>query len=401
MIRNVATYNELEQKLIAANNRSVETENLINAFLSNVSHEIRTPLNSILGFSELLKEPDLSEDERDEYFGYIDNKCNYLLGFVDNIIDLARIESRELQVRSSKTNINQLLNDLYGNFQSELKRFKKEHIKLMLNTKSLVNDLIVNTDEKRLRQVLSSLLNNAVKFTNKGYIDFGYNLKNLSTLEFYVRDTGIGIPDDKREVIFEKFKVVNVALSKKIGGAGLGLTLSKNLVKLLGGEIWLESSEEEGTTFYFTIPINKSESDVLVPNYERLSYNWQDKTMLVAEDIEMNYMFIEAALKKTRIKLLWAKDGEEAIEICRSRATSESKIDLILMDIQMPLFDGYEATKRIKEFFDVPIISHTAYDYEEEAQKSIEAGCDDYLPKPVAPNVLIQKLQQYFNANNF
>lgn len=402
MMQHKPTYEELERQLVEANNRNIESERLINAFLSNVSHEIRTPLNSILGFSELLREPDLSEPEREEYFGYIDNKCSYLLNFVDNIIDLARIESRELQIERSKTDINQMMNLLYLKYKAELKKFGKDNIELRLSKANHVTDFIVNTDPKRLKQVLSNILNNAIKFTNEGFIEFGYHMKSISTLEFYVKDSGIGFPEYKKEDIFEKFQVVNVALSKKIGGAGLGLTISRNLIKLLGGEVWVESQEGIGTTFFFTIPLNRSESELntFIPSQEKLIYNWHSKTILVAEDVEMNYMFIEAALRKTKVKLLWAKDGQEAVEIIKNRAESTSPIDLVLMDIQMPFIDGYEATKKIKQINNyLPIISHTAYDIEEEVEKSLLAGCDDYLPKPVTANMLINKLSEYMRLS--
>jgi len=391
-------YSELERRLIEANNRAEQAEKLIDAFLSNVSHEIRTPLNSILGFSELMKEDDLSEDEREEYFGYIDNKCNYLLNFVDNVIDLARIESNELRLQKANCNINIVLEELFTEFESELKKFSKEHIKLILNNKNEVGDLTLYTDCKRIKQVISNLLTNAIKFTNKGYIEFGYILKDLSTLHFYVKDTGIGLPEDKFKDIFEKFTVVNVALSKKIGGAGLGLTISKHLIEIMGGEIWLDSEEGNGSTFFFSLPIEEENihNEVFMPDLNQILYNWHDKTILVADDFEMNFMFIEAALRKTKVKILWAKDGNEAIDLCRKNINGKSSIDLVLMDIQMPNANGYEATKQIKEIKnDLPVISHTAFDMDEEMDKSIEAGCDDYLPKPVTPDALITKLSKF------
>ncbi len=392
------TYNELEQKFLEANNRTLEVEKLINAFLSNISHEIRTPLNSILGFAELLREPDLEEEEREEYFDYIDTKCNYLLNFVDNVIDLARIESRELKLSRTMVDINSIMADMNDKFLLELKKYGKEHIKLIHNKTQSIQELVIFTDESRVRQVITNLISNAIKFTNKGFIEFGYQIKNLETVIFYVKDTGIGLPEDRKNEIFDKFKVINVALSKKIGGAGLGLTISQQLVKLLGGNLWHESVEGEGSTFYFSIPIKSSEEAPVEPinNKHRNTFNWQEKTIIVAEDVEMNFMFIEAALKKTRAKVLWARDGEEAIELIKQNVNGKSHIDLVIMDIQMPEINGYEATKKIKEINNtIPVLSHTAFEFEEELEKSLQAGCDDYLPKPVTPDVLITKLSRF------
>lgn len=395
MIReNVLTYKKIEQKLSQVSNKISKSDDLIHAFLSNVSHEIRTPLNSILGFSELLKQPDISNDEKEEFFGYIDHKCNYLLNYIDNIIDLSKVESDELMIKKENFKIYDLLLGLKKQFDLKLQQYQKENIEIILKIPEDVKDLYMYSDIRRVKKVLENLLSNSIKFTKEGTITFGFKMKNENIVEFFIEDTGIGLKKEDFDEIFIKFKVVNEAFSKKIGGAGLGLTISKHIVKKLGGELWLESKEGVGSTFFFTIKLNDKGNTNNV-----FDVNWNDKVILVADDVEMNYLFIEAALRKTNVNLMWAKNGKEAFSMFNYNYQKDEDIDLIIMDIQMPYLNGYEATRRIKQVSgDVPIISHTAYDFEEEKEKSIKAGCDDYISKPVTSKMLISKLNQYIYA---
>jgi CheY-like chemotaxis protein len=244
------------------------------------------------------------------------------------------------------------------------------------------------------------LIGNAIKFTEKDTIAFGYTQPDPTQLQFYVKDSGIGVPNDKLELIFDRFRQVEDSNTRKYGGTGLGLTISRNLVKLLGGEIWVESVLDKGSTFYFTLPFKPivASTPIQTPiNTEHLHFDWNDKTILVAEDLDINYLFIEKALQKTNVNLVRAVNGEEAISKCKE----DNNIDLVLMDIRMPVMNGYEATKEIKKFRkELPIIAQTAHALSEEKGKSLEAGCNDYIAKPIKLNILLPLLNQYLTKTN-
>ena len=248
-----------------------------------------------------------------------------------------------------------------------------------------------NSDPLRLRQVLSNLLSNAVKFTSEGSIELGYKLdprKNRPRIEFYISDTGIGIPEDKLDLIFERFRQVDDSQSRQYGGTGLGLAISKRLVELIGGSIWVESKPGKGSTFYFNIPYvlppeDKDESQ----KFDSKKFNWKGRTILIAEDENSNFELIKAAISNTQINVLRAENGEEAVDI----VTGGERVDLILMDIRMPKMNGYDATRQIKAFNPgIPIVAITAYAMSEDEAKSIKAGCDKYVSKPIRPARLLE-----------
>ena len=352
-----------------------------------MSHEIRTPMNAISGFAELLKLPGLNEETLFQYIDIINSNSQQLLSIIDDIIDISKIEAGQIKISYSKINVNKLLNEIALIFNTVAKS-KGIEFKFEFGLKN--EEAFAETDEIRLRQIINNLLNNAFKFTSNGSITLGYIARN-NVFEFFIKDTGIGIQNYKFEIIFERFRQVESGMSRKYGGTGLGLTISRVLVELLGGRIWLDSQIDKGSTFYFTIPSETSEKieGKYLNSKEKLNYSWPDKTILIAEDEEFNFFLIHELLSGTNAKVIRAKNGKEAIETCQKN----NSIDLVLMDIKMPEIDGYEAAKIIKSFRPkLPIIAQTAYAMSEDRSKALKAGCDDYISKPLNKNRLLSMI---------
>ena len=258
---------------------------------------------------------------------------------------------------------------------------------------------ILYTDGQRLRQILVNLIGNALKFTDRGNVEFGYiNNHDENKIEFFVRDSGIGIPEDKRDIIFERFRQVQEGSTRKYGGTGIGLYISKNIIGLLGGDIWFESKVGEGTTFHFTIPYKEKrfqDSGSFLFSTDEVEYNWLGKNILIAEDVEVNYRYLSTILADTKANIFWAKNGKEVV----SKTLDSTNIDIVLMDIQMPLMDGYEATVEIrKQKPSLPIIAQTAYALPHDNIKCFEVGCNDYISKPINANLLKQKIDTLLNV---
>jgi CheY-like chemotaxis protein/nitrogen-specific signal transduction histidine kinase len=370
-------------------------DKLKSSFLANMSHEIRTPMNSIIGFSNLLSSDDIPEDQKAEFATYIKSSGELLLKLIDDIIDIAKIEAGEIKIDKKECNLFKLLKELQLTFKETInKSSKKQHLKILFKTYYPEN-LVIKTDPYRLKQILSNLINNAIKFTETGSIEFGYRIKDEKTLEFYVKDTGIGLKRDEIPIIFERYKRAVTSEEKNITGTGLGLAISKNLVELLGGEMWVDSYPGLGTTFYFTLPYLKITKIVEQFLYEEniiQDYSWNNITILIVEDDPHSFSFLKETLKKTNANIIHAKNAEIAIDICKSNMD----INIVLMDIQLPQMNGYEATREIKKFRkSLPIIAQTAFAMAGDKEKSILAGCDDYISKPININKLLPKINQF------
>ncbi|MBN2350042.1 MAG: tetratricopeptide repeat protein [Bacteroidales bacterium] len=372
-----------------------ESDKLKSAFLANMSHELRTPMNAIIAFSNFLKDPELETEKREEYINYITISGENLMQLIDDIIDTAKIEAKQLNISKSETNITGMLTDLYKFFKELIRKSQKSNLEIRLKDENLNEHVFINTDPLRLKQIVTNLLDNAVKYTEEGSIEFGYKeYKNY--LEFYVKDSGIGIPKEKYESVFERFSQVEYSLDRKYGGTGLGLAICKNLAELLGGKIWVESEVNKGSTFYFTIPFKKLKKQRLLKKSDELryassiqknEYKWDGKLILVAEDEELNYKVLVSILEKTNAKIVRAIDGYQAVELCKTKP-----IDLVLMDIQMPNMDGFKATKEIKKIKNLPIIAQTSFAMPGEEDKCKDAGCDDYIAKPLNMDELLYKI---------
>jgi PAS domain S-box-containing protein len=386
---------EMIDSLKQAKRDAENSDKLKSAFLANMSHEIRTPMNSIIGFADMLTEEGLSIDERKEYINYINNSGKVLLNLIDDIIDIAKIEAGQIQTSNVKFCINSIIDELKAFTANELKRMGKLNIEL-LSAKSGPDDLAIESDPFRLRQIITNLLVNAAKFTEEGRIELGYTieLKEAQRLvRFYVRDTGIGIPDDKHEEVFDRFTKLPHAANKLYGGTGLGLAISRRLAELLGGEISLQSKEGQGSLFSLSLPISQSDHGLLSAKIESETFkktdiDWSSKTILVAEDEESNFKFVKAALKKTKAEIIWVQNGKLAVEACLTNPS----ISVVLMDMKMPVMNGFEATREIRSKLPsrIPIIAQTAFAMAGEKEKSLSAGCDGYIAKPIKTRDLIE-----------
>ncbi len=382
-----------EKELIAAKAKAEESDSLKSAFLANMSHEIRTPLNSIIGFAGLLLKPNIETEKLLRYSHVINSSSLHLLAIINDIIDISKIESGQLVLNNVPIILNRLFDETFAIYKEMA---EKKGIKIVLNKKLSNEQSKIITDELKLKQILGNLLNNAIKFTNIGFIETGYILKD-SFLEFYVKDTGIGIPPEYHQTVFERFRQVEIQDVRKFGGTGLGLAISKALVEMMGGKIWLHSASSQGTTLYFNIPYNKVISKEQIRDLsttENIKYNWLDKTILIAEDEEMNLLFIHELLADTGIKIFSAKNGLEAIELFKEHL----EISLILLDIKMPELDGFEVLQIIKKMKpDVKVIAQTAYAMTNDKIEAINAGFDDYITKPIDKKEFYSILNKCFN----
>jgi PAS domain S-box-containing protein len=385
-----------ELELTRAKEKAEESDKLKTAFLASMSHEIRTPMNHIMGFLELLNFTELDQAERQEFLNIIRASGDNLLRLIDDIIDIAKIESHQVELEETTISIQKFLNDIFVTYQDLIAVDEKSGIEIALDIADEQPPAEIITDPQRLQQVLNNLLVNAIKFTNKGKITLGCKLQSNNRLLFFVSDTGIGIPKEKLGSIFERFRQLDYGYTRSFGGTGLGLAISKGLIEVLGGEIWVESEINAGSTFFFTIPYKPAEtiSETKEKPFDADKINWSDKSILIVEDDDMNAKFLKIILSKTKARLFNARNGQEAIDMAHKTA-----FDLILMDIQIPIIDGYEATRMIREFDpSTTIIAQTAHAMTDERTHCLEAGCNDYLSKPINRKELLNKIQMFFNG---
>lgn len=385
--------NEHTNSLVKAKEKAEESDKLKSAFLANMSHEIRTPLNAIVGFSSLL-DLERSFDKRKVFINAISNSSDDLMNLIDDILDLSSIESNNLKIEKKLFDVNSMLWGLKEMIDLLLLRSAKQdciNYKLVLPK----SENLLYSDPVRIKQVFSNLLSNAIKFTERGDIEYGYmaaskpnSSDRTKNIVFYVKDSGIGIPAAMQDLIFERFVKLNESKERIFRGTGLGLAISKSMVELLGGNIHFESTEGKGTTFYFSLPTNQTiDKQIHKPNapiatFKTENLDWSDKRILIAEDDELNYMFMKEVLAKTKATLKRAVDGVEAIDMFK-----QESYDLILMDIRMPHMDGFEAVKHIRETdSQIPIIAITAYSMKEDEEKCLAIGCNAYLSKPFKPD---------------
>jgi signal transduction histidine kinase/CheY-like chemotaxis protein len=393
-IRDISKQEKLKRDLVRAREKSEDGEKLKNTLLSNISHEIRTPMNSIIGFSELLNIGNLPFEKRHEYVKTIKNQGIRILKMIDDVIELTRIETGRITIRKSPCNIDLLLHELMVIFNQYKKSQNKDFLEIRISYPPK-HGLIVYTDPGRLQQLMTNLIHNAVKFTEKGWIEIGYMPVTDQKIEFYVRDTGIGLTREMQKNIFSPFAEEEIQKTK-LESSGLGLTISRNLIKLLGGKIWVESEPGQGSTFFFTIPheVVPEAYHALAPEEESEipSYTWKDKVILIVEDDVVNFRFLEALLQDKAVQILHASNGLQAVELCRTI----SKIDLVLMDLKMPEMDGIEATRQIRSFNRrVPIIAQTAFVMDNELQQCHDAGCDDHITKPIDIKEFLEKVDKF------
>ena len=369
-----------------------ESDRLKTAFIANMSHEIRTPMNGIIGFSELLNDPQLTGEEQAEYTALIQQSGERMLNLVNDLMDISKIDAREVTLLESETSVNQILRDLQAFFKLEA---NKKGLRLRCAEGLTDPESIITTDSGKLTQIVTNLIQNALKFTVKGGIDIGYSKKE-EMLEFYVIDSGIGIPAGKKEKIFERFHQVDNSLTRNHEGSGLGLSISKAFVEMLGGTIAVASVEGAGSNFSFTLPYNPNKEHQAQRNkYKVLSTRDSAltsplTTILIVEDDATSTLLLQRNLKGQNITIICAENGWEAVELVEHHP----EINIVLMDIKMPVMNGYEATKLIKEQRpDLPIIAQSAFTSKEEKEKAKEAGCDSFITKPINKSELIELIK--------
>lgn len=402
-IRNHAIAYEITNEkrlLINAELAALEAETANNnktAFLANMSHEIRSPLNGIIGFSELLADKSLTDTERARYLDIIQNNGNALISLLSDLIDISKLESGKLEISNRKFSPFGLLDELKHQFEN-LSYSKTDEVKFIINSNSKSRDQEIDSDPNRLRQILVNLITNAIKFTTKGRVEVGADFSGEEML-FWVKDTGIGIPSENQQAIFERYRQIDTKESKPVVGFGLGLAISKALVELLGGHLWVESIPDQGSLFVFTIKTNivinsTMETTQLNNGASSYPFDFKGHTILIAEDIDFSFLYIEAVLRRTGVKVLWAQNGKEAIEHVKSNLD----IDIVLMDMHMPVMNGYDATVSISALRpELPVIAQTAFVLPDDVKKCYAAGCSGYLAKPIRKEQLMNTLSEYFD----
>ncbi len=372
--RDITGQKQHERELDEARQKAEESDRLKTSFLANMSHEIRTPMNAIIGFSSLLEEPDLTERNTKEYVRIIKTASKNLLTLIDDIIAVSKIEANQIYPEKDYFNLKDLLEKLHNSFMAIKNQQGKKNLKLSISIPN--DDLNIYNDEKRIEQIFSYLLDNAIKFTEEGEVKYGYKL-NPNEISFFVEDTGIGIEEEMQKTIFERFRQVDESPTRRYSGTGLGLTIAKSMVELLGGRITLESKKNNGSKFVFSLPLLKEKTSL--EKTDRTVKDLSGKIILIAEDVVTNYLYLESAIKPFNVTIIWAKNGKEAIDL-----TEKEKPDLVLMDIQMPVMDGNEAMHGIKKINKkIPVIAQTAYAMEGDLRKIKEEGYDDFIIKPI------------------
>jgi CheY-like chemotaxis protein len=364
-------------------------------------------MNGILGFTDLLKEPKLSGEQQLKYIGLIEKSGTRMLNIINDIVDVSKIESGQMKVEIKESNINEQIEYLYTFFKPEC---ESKGIHLTMKNSLPSNQSIIKTDREKVFAILTNLIKNAIKYSNHGIIEFGYALVethhaastketvHAASLQFFVKDQGIGIPRDRQEAIFERFIQADIEDRNAYQGAGLGLAISKSYVEMLGGKIWVESEVGKGSTFFFTLPYsNAGEAQNALKGTKSVNNDkntFRKLKILVAEDDGTSEKLISIYLQPFSKQLLFARTGGEAVETCRNNPD----IDLVLMDIQMPHMNGYMATNQIRQFNqEAIIIAQTAFGLQGDREKALEAGCNDYISKPIAYHSLLNLIQKYLN----
>lgn len=394
--RNISQRKKAEEALIEAKNKAKESDQLKSTFLSNMSHEIRTPMNGILGFADLLDSEDLGEEERKRYTKIIQNSGNQLIRIIDDILEISRLETHQVKAIFGDVFLNDMLRELYSIFQ--LNSDNNSKIELKLKTTLPDQQSYIRTDRTKLSKVLGNLLENAFRYTIAGFIEFGYFTEGKEIV-LYVKDTGIGISKDKQKLIFERFRQGDIELSQISGGLGLGLSIAKENTELIGGTISVESERGEGTTFFIRLPYTGAISRTTTEKAPPKPSVKHQSVILVAEDEDINFLYIQTLLNTAlkNVKVLHATNGQQAFDLCQK----QSNIDLVLMDMKMPIMNGHEATRQIKKNFPhLPVIAQTAYSTPEEVTKAMSAGCDDFISKPIDREKFEKKLHDYIKIDH-
>jgi len=390
----IAINSRAEVELIQAKEKAEESNKLKTSFLQNISHEIRTPMNGILGFTDLLSDPDLDHETRIEYLNMVNDSGQRMLNMINDLMDISMIEAEQVEITYAQVDIKKELDKLYQLFASEA---NNRQLDLRVNYDLKKDDEIIITDSLKLYAILSNLIKNALKYTNEGFVEIGCKAQN-EHIHFYVKDSGIGIAPEKHDIIFQRFVQADLSVSKPYEGAGLGLSIAKAYTEMLGGTIHVRSEPGKGATFYFTIknkqqPTPASIKRQTIEKGEIANRSHLQLHVMIVEDIPSSEFYLTKVVERFSSAIHLARSGSEAIEIIEQHP----EINLILMDIKMPGMDGYQVTRQIRQFNEkVIIIAQTAYAMEGDREKSLAAGCNDYITKPVDRSELTNMILNYF-----
>jgi len=376
------------------NQRLKEQNELRTNFMANMSHEIRTPLNSIIGFSDLLMDDDTTPEEEELYKRLIATSGKSLLQLISDLIDISKIDAKQLKIDKTEFDLNTFLDEILMSCTQEQSIRGLHGIDIKLIKGTTRSPFLIYTDSVRLRQVISNLVTNSLKFTDTGFISIGYVISDENQIQFYVKDTGTGIHKEARTDIFDSFKQDKSTRGRNSEGSGLGLAISKSIIKLLEGDIWLDTESGFGTTVYFTLPNyyhNKKEKLSFLQNNINIP-DYSGKKILIVDDIRQNVFYLKSLLVHTNAELLIANSGDQAIAMCNEN----SSISVVLMDIMMPNIDGYEACKEIKRLHpEISVIMQTAFTLTDNKEKSYAVGADDFLSKPIKPQTLFSSISKF------
>jgi len=385
-------WNEIAPK--EAKSKAEVSDKLKTAFLANLSHEIRTPMNAIIGFSNLLLFPDITRNQREEYIDKIQKSSESLLHLIEDIIDIARIEAEQIVLKESQCFVNKIFNELLEVFNHEKKNARKDQIEMIFSKQKDEIDFNIQCDPHRFRQICYNLIDNALKYTEHGYIEFGYTLLDNTILQCYFKDTGVGIADEYIPHIFDSFWKGSNDPKKLYKGTGIGLSIAKKLVEHMGGRIWVKSKIGVGTTFYFTLPTHiLNENDKMIPNELNLFDNeLKGFSVLIVEDEESNYLYLSELLSRSGLSLFWEENGYGAIEFIEKQS-----VDLVILDLLLPGIDGVAVLRKIKESRpSMKVIVLTSFAQPESMIQCEQIGCDAYLKKPFDANELFLNLKKLF-----
>ncbi len=386
-----AAANERRNNLInlkKAKAKAEESDRLKSSFLANFSHEIRTPMNAVMGFAELLNRPNLSQNKYEEFSQLIQQRSRDLLAIVNDVLDISKIESGQLIFRPSAGNIQQLLDQERNNLEAEVNHLNTKSIEVKVTNELKGVENMVLADFTRLHQVLSNLLSNALKFTERGSIEFGCKLQNTDTLLFYVTDTGVGIDPSQHELIFKPFQQASEDIHQQFGGTGLGLAIVKGLLDLWEGKIWIESEVGKGSSFYFTIPYVQQDKLTIIENAGSEGLNWEDIHILLVEDDIFSASYLKEILNNFPCQLTHVDTGTKALGVAR-----QEKPSIVLMDLGLPDMSGMEVIEQLKKIYpEINVVIITAFATATHKAKAIELGCSAFLTKPLSPATLIKTL---------
>lgn len=397
VIKDISQLAKQKRELNKVKEKAEESDKLKSILLSNISHQIRTPLNSISGFSELLVSSEIGKNKQKDYIGIIKRQSKLILNLIDDISEIAKLESGKINISKTPCNLNLLLHELLIGLNQQRADKRKELVEITL-TLPETKEIEFLTDSGRLQQALSNIANFSLRYTQQGKIELGYSLNNEDQIiSFFIRDTSDGFTKEEQKVIFNRFMLIDGTENTKLEDPGLGLTIAKEIIKALGGKIWIESEPGAGSSFFFNLPyeiVTTKESDEIIEDIAIDSnFNWSNKVILIVDDEEVNAMFLDAVFQITGVQTIFAKNGLQALDLVKNI----NKIDLILMDLKMPVMNGIRATSEIRKLnTTIPIIAQTALASEVDKHNSLKAGCNGIITKPIEVEEILKLVNSYF-----